>query len=100
MQIHIDAIRDEKDISLETVQAIVGALFCAVKVSSGGHLKPQQVVLDSLADLTNWLQDELTAQAQQSAQELDEWRKSRLTDVCGFDESLQALQNLTIRGAA
>lgn len=73
MQAHVDAIRDTKDISLESVQAIVGALFCAVKVSNGSHLKPQQDVLDMLCDLSCYLQDELTEQEVQQALEMSEW---------------------------
>jgi hypothetical protein len=100
MQAAVNVIRTAKDISLADVQMVVAALYSAVKESSGSHLQPQQVVLDSLADISNWLQDKLTEQEQQSALEMAEWQKSRLAKAWGFGESLQALQGLTVRGAA
>ncbi len=98
MQAVVNVIRTAKDISIADVQMIVAALHSAVNASSGSHLQPQQVVLDSLADLSNWLQDELTEQEQQSALEMVEWQQSKLSKAWGFGESLQALQGLTIRG--
>jgi ribosome maturation factor RimP len=100
MQTIVNAIRTAKDISLADVQMIVAALHSAVNASIGSHLQPQQVVLDSLADLSNWLQDELTEQEQQSALEAVEFekmKKSALAKSWGFGESLQALQGLSIR---
>ena len=72
-QAAVNVIRTAKDISLADVQMIVAALHSAVNASSGSHLQPQQDVLDSLADISNWLQDELTEQEVQSALEMTEW---------------------------
>tara|TARA_R110000868_G_scaffold1091_1_gene8343 strand:+ start:1281 stop:1607 length:327 start_codon:yes stop_codon:yes gene_type:complete len=108
MQAAVNVIRTAKDISLADVQMVVAALHSAVNASSGSHLQPQQVVLDSLADLSNWLQDELTEQEQQSALEMAEWQKLQQSKRnAAFAESFPALgqsfraaQALTIRGAA
>lgn len=73
MQTAINIIGTAKDISLDDVLAIVGATLSAIKASNGSHLQAQQVVLDSLCDLSCYLQDKLTEQEHQSALETVEW---------------------------
>ena len=100
-QVAVNAIRANGNVTLADVQAIAAAMFCAVKASSGSHLKPQQDVMDMLADISNYIADELTQQEQQAALEMVEWQeiqKSALVRAMGFGPALQALQNLSVRG--
>ena len=106
MQAAVNVIRTNKDISLSDVQIIAGALHSAVKISSGSHLKTQQAVLDSLADLTNYLEEQITEQEAQSALEMTEWCEQQKSNRNLFaesfpvlGESFRAAQALTIRGA-
>lgn len=73
----IQAIREIKQLDMQTISEIVAALSNQVSKCAGSHLKAHQNAVEMLDDITLYLRDEIDAEERLNESEGEEELKSR-----------------------